>query len=131
MNKIMITGRITHHPELKTTNNDVSVCSFSLAVKRPRTKDTTDFVNCTVWRQGADYITTYAKKGDMLGVVGVLTSRSFEDKNGNKRTAWEVQADEVEILSSKGQTEESGEPAETKDNGDPFEQVELSADLPF
>ena len=125
MNKVQITGRITTDAELKTTNNDVSVCSFTLAVKRPRTKDTTDFINCTAWRQSAEYLSKYARKGNLIGVSGVLTSRKYEDKDGNKRTTWEVQADDVEILSSKG---ESAEPS-----AEPFTDVKEVADkdIPF
>lgn len=131
MNKITITGRITHDPELKTFNHDLAVCSFSLAVKRPRTKDTTDFVNCTAWRQGAEFLGKYAKRGDMIGVTGTLTSRNFEDKNGNKRTAWEVVADDVEILSSKGQAE-NAEETDKAEQGNMFADMEESAgDLPF
>lgn len=131
MNRIVITGRITHHPEVKTTNNDISVCSFSLAVKRPKTKDTTDFINCTAWRQGAEFLGKFAKKGDMIGVSGILTSRNYEDKNGNKRTAWEVQADDVEILTSKAERAEA-EATETAEPQETFEEVaEEEYDLPF
>lgn len=128
MNRIAITGRLTCDVERKTVNGDVSVCSFTLAVKRPRTKDTTDFVNCTAWRQNAEYLSKYGRKGNLIGVSGVLTSRNYEDKNGNKRTAWEVQADDVEILSSKG---ESGEQTEANVGGIdvPFEEV--STESPF
>lgn len=131
MNRIQITGRATADFEVKTTQNNIAVCSFSLAVKRPRTKDTTDFINCTAWRQGAEFLGKYAKRGDMIGVTGTLTSRSFEDKNGNKRTAWEVVADDVEILSSKGQAENADE-SDKAEQGNMFADMEDPAvDLPF
>lgn len=129
MNKIQITGRLTTDPELKTTNNDIGVCSFTLAVKRPRTKDTTDFINCTAWRQSGEYISKYGRKGNLVGVSGVLTSRKYEDKDGNKRTTWDVQAEDVEILSSKG---EAAEPTEAKPDVQ-FEEITADdqMDLPF
>lgn len=132
MNKICISGRITHHPEQKSTNNGVSVCSFSLAVKRPHTKETTDFINCTAWRQGAEFLAKFAKKGDLIGAVGTLTSRQYEDKDGNKRTAWEVQIDDVEILASKEKAAGAEAEAEKEEDEKPmFKEVEADADLPF
>ena len=101
MNSVSIIGRITNDPELRRTASGTSCCSFSLAVKRPRVKDTTDFLNFVVWQQGAEYLCKYAHKGDLVGVSGYLTSRSWEDKNGNKRIAYEVTCDSVELLSSK------------------------------
>lgn len=127
MNKIQITGRLTTDPELKTTNNDIGVCSFTLAVKRPRTKDTTDFINFTSWRQSAEYLSKYGRKGNLIGVSGTLTSRKYEDKDGNKRTTYEVQVDDVEILSSKG---ESTEEAKAEVNFR-FEEVSTGEELPF
>lgn len=132
MNKITISGRITHHPEQKATNNGVAVCSFTLAVKRPHTKDTTDFINCTAWRQGAEFLAKYAKKGDLIGAVGTLTSRQYEDKEGNKRTAWEVQIDDVEILASKEKAAGAESEAEKAEDEKPmFKEIEAEADLPF
>lgn len=133
MNRIAITGRITTDPEKKTTINGIEVCSFTLAVKRPRTKDTTDFISCTAWRQSAEFISKYGRKGNLIAVSGILTSRKYEDKDGNKRTTWEVQADDVEILSSKGEsTESSAEPftdvKEVADKDIPFDSQE---ELPF
>lgn len=131
MNKIQITGRLTTDVEKKTTTSGIEVASFSLAVKRPRTKDTTDFVNCTAWRQNAEYLSKYGRKGNLVGVSGVLTSRQYEDKNGNKRTAWEVQADDVEILTTKGQAENANDSTE-EDKDNVFADIEDPAgDLPF
>ena len=56
MNSINLVGRLTADPELKTTQSGISVCTFSLAVNRPRVKDTTDFINCVAWRQSAEYL---------------------------------------------------------------------------
>ena len=101
MNSINITGRLTADPELKTTQSGISVCSYDLAVKRPKVKDTTDFLKVVSWRQGAEYISKYAHKGDMVAVTGMLTARTYEDNNGNKRTQYEIVSDTVEIVGSK------------------------------
>lgn len=98
MNSINITGRLCADPELKTTQSGVSVCSYNLAVKRPKVKDTTDFLTVVSWRQGAEYIAKFGHKGDVVAVSGVLTTRSWEDKNGNKRTSYEIVSDTVELV---------------------------------
>ena len=98
MNNIQLTGRLTADPELKTTQSGVSVCAYNLAVKRPKVKDTTDFLTCVSWRQGAEYLAKYGRKGDMVAVSGALTTRSWEDKNGNKRLSYEIVADTVELI---------------------------------
>lgn len=105
MNSTNIIGRLTADPELRRTQNGTACCSFSLAVKRPKVKDTTDFLNFVVWQQGAEYLCQYGHKGDIVGVTGYLTSRNWEDKNGNKRVAFEVICDSVELLSSKRNSE--------------------------
>ena len=101
MNCINIVGRLTKDPELKTTQSGIPVCSYDLAVKRPHVKDTTDFLKVVSWRQGAEYISKFARQGDMVAVSGVLTVRKYEDKNGNKRDSFEIVSDNVEIVGSK------------------------------
>lgn len=101
MNSTNIIGRLTAEPELRRTQSGTACCSFSLAVKRPRAKDTTDFLNFVVWQQGAEYLCQYGHKGDLVGVSGYLTSRNWEDRDGKKRTAYEVTCDSVELISSK------------------------------
>lgn len=105
MNTINICGRLCADPELKTTQSGVSVCSYNLAVKRPKVKDTTDFLTVVSWRAGAEYLAKFGHKGDMVAVSGVLTTRSWEDKNGNKRISYEIVADTVELVGNK--TEQS------------------------
>lgn len=112
MNSVTMIGRLCADPELRRTQSGTACCSFSLAVKRPRAKDTTDFLNFVVWQQGAEYLCQYGHKGDLVGVTGYLTSRNWEDKNGNKRTAVEVTCDSVELLSSKRNTESNNQPAQ-------------------
>lgn len=104
-NNITLTGRLTNDPELKTTTSGISVCSFTLAVKRPHTKDTADFIPCQVWRQGAEYLSKYGAKGNMVAATGALTTRKWQDKDGNNRTNYEVTCDSVELLTSNGSGE--------------------------
>ena len=140
MNAVNLTGRLTNDLELKTTPNGKSVCTYSLAVNRPKVKDTTDFVVCVTWNQGADYLTKYAKKGDKIGVTGVLTSRKWQDQNGNNRIAYEVVTDTVEILSNAQNSANGGQTTTpqnvvgfatpTAQNGG-FETIALPEDCPF
>lgn len=114
MNSINITGRLTADPELKKTQSGVSVCSYTLAVKRPKVKDVTDFINCVSWRQGAEYLTMYGRKGNMVAVAGVMTSRKWQDNNGNNRVTFEVIADTVELV---GGNQEGQKQHQTATNG--------------
>ena len=107
MNSINIVGRITADPELRRTGDNTAVCSISVAVKRPKVKDTTDFIECVVWRQSAEYLSQYGHRGDVVAISGSLQSRSWKDKEGNNRKAWEVVAESVELLSSKKSSEVS------------------------
>lgn len=109
MNAVNLTGRLTNDVELKTTQNGKSVCSYTLAVNRPKVKDTTDFIVCVTWNQGAEYLSNYAHKGDKVGITGVLTSRKWQDKDGNNRVSFEVVTDTVEILSNASNSANSGQ----------------------
>ena len=100
MNVVNLTGRLTGDVELKTTQNGKSVCSYTLAVNRPKVRETTDFIVCVTWDQGAEYLANYGHKGDKVGITGVLTSRKWQDQNGNNRVSMEVVTDTVEILSN-------------------------------
>lgn len=109
MNKVIITGRITKDPEVKKTQSNLSVCSFTLAVDR-RFKDSngnkqTDFISCTAWRQVADLIGQYFSKGSKIGVIGSLQTRSYEDQNGQKRNVTEVIVEELEFMETKAKHE--------------------------
>lgn len=125
MNTVALTGRITAPIELKKTQSGVSVCSFSIAVARPRVKDTTDFINIVAWRNTAEFIAQYFGKGDKIEITGILTSRSYEDSNGSKRTAFEVVADNVGFAESK-KTETAPTAAAPE-----YVEVEQNDDLPF
>ena len=101
-------GRLTETPERKTTNSGVSVTSFSIAVERnyaPKGQEReTDFIRITAWRQTAEFVTRYFHKGSMIAVQGSIQTRNYEDRNGNKRTAFEIVADNVSFCGSKAET---------------------------
>lgn len=101
MNCVTMIGRLTADPDLRRTGSGTACCSFTLAVKRPKVKDTTDFHSFVVWQQGAEYLCQYGHKGDLVGVTGYLTTREWTDKDSNKRKTIEVTCDAVELLSSK------------------------------
>lgn len=101
MNNCSFIGRLTKDIEIRRTNSGKAVCSFTLAVDRPRMKDTTDFIDFVVYAQSAEYLSNYASKGAKISVCGALTSRKWEDKNGNKRTTMEIVCDNVKIEDSK------------------------------
>ena len=101
MNNCSFIGRITRDLELRRTQSGKAVCSFTLAVDRPRVKDATDFIDFVVWNQSAEYLCKYAGKGSKVSATGALTSRKWVDKNGNNRTSWEIACDTVSIEDSK------------------------------
>ena len=94
-------GRAVRDFELRRLDSGKAVCSFTLAVDRPHKKDTTDFIDFVVFGQGAEYLCQYGHKGSTVSATGPLTSRKWEDKNGNKRINWEVQCDSVALHDSK------------------------------
>ena len=94
LNNFIAQGRLTSDPELrKTEKGGLSVTRFTIAVPRDyknNGQEITDFIDCVAWRQAADHITTYFKKGDLIIIKGSVETRNYEDKNGNKRKAVEV-----------------------------------------
>ena len=96
MNRICIVGRLTKQPELRVTPNGVPVANFTVAVNR-RAKDEVDFIDCVAFKQSAEFITAYGDKGRVVSVEGRLQSRKWEDRDGNKRTSWEIAVDNVEL----------------------------------
>ena len=107
MNMICLLGRLTADPELRHTQNQVPVTSFTLAVDRayqPKGQERqADFINIVAWRQTAEFVTRYFHKGQRLALTGTLQSRRYVDKDGNNRTAYEVVADNVFFAESKSQ----------------------------
>ena len=112
INNVVLMGRLTAVPELKTTQSGISTVRFSVAVERRYNKQgeerQTDFVDCVAWRQTAEFVSKYFNKGSMIAVVGSIQTRNYEDKNGNKRKAVEVQVDNVSFCGSKGETGTGG-----------------------
>ena len=98
-NKVIMMGRLTRDPELKTTPNGVSVCKFSIAVDRrfqnKGEEKKTDFFNVVAWRQTGEFVSRYFGKGNMILVEGELQTSRFTDKNGNEATWYEIVADRV------------------------------------
>lgn len=104
LNHIVLQGRISRDLELKTTNSGMSVMSFPVAVDRDYLKegqDKTDFINCVAFDKKAEFINRNFSKGSLIVVSGRLQSRKWEDKNGNKRTDWDVIAENVYFGGSK------------------------------
>lgn len=103
-NLVVLTGRLTADPELKTTTNGIPVTTFSIAVNRnyrAGEEQQTDFINIVAWRQRAEFITKYFKKGNMIGIEGSIQTRKYTDKNGNNRTAFEVVVNNAQFVESK------------------------------
>lgn len=110
-NKVILIGNLTADPELKQTNTGLSVCNFSLAINR-RTKtdggQNVDFINVVAWRQTAEFVAKYFKKGRPLLVCGQLQTRNWTDAQGNKRYSTEVVADEVTFVENKSSAGQDG-----------------------
>ena len=136
LNKTILGGRLTADPELKQTPSGVSVCPFTLAVNRKYAKEgeqNTDFINCIAWRNTAEFISKYFKKGSSLCIVGNIQTRSWTDQNNQKRYATEVIVDEALFVDSKsdsGQAQPGGyvPDAYTASN---LEEIGADDELPF
>ena len=144
MNKVILMGRLTADPELKTTPSGVSVASFGIAVDRKYAKQgeerQTDFINIVCWRQKAEFVCKYFVKGQLIALEGSIQTRQYQDKNGNKRTAFEVVADNVYFTGDKrgagAQTvDKPNDTALPPTQGYPvnsgFEDISCDDDLPF
>ena len=108
LNCAVIMGRLVADPELRTTGSGISVTSFTVAVDRRFARQgeerQTDFIDIIAWRQNAEFICKYFRKGSMIAIQGYIQTRTYEDKNGNKRTAFEIVAEEVSFCGSKAET---------------------------
>ena len=142
LNCAIIMGRLTADPELRTTDNGTSVTSFSVAVDRAYARQgeerQTDFINVVAWRQTAEFVTRYFRKGSMIAIHGSIQTRNYEDKNGNKRTAVEIVADRASFCGSKAETGTAGAapaarpaPAYQGGNADGFSVLPTSDDDAF
>lgn len=126
MNVVAISGNLTRDIELKHTPDGLPVCSFRVAVRRPNTKDKTDFFNFVAWRDKAEFLARYFKKGQRIEIEGYLTTRVWEDKNKAQHVAVEIVCKDVSFGERKQNTEaqEENEPAE-------FVGLHDDEDLPF
>ena len=105
LNKVILGGRLTADPELKQTQNGTPVCTFTVAINRRTADNVADFINCIAWRKQAEFLTTYFRKASSVCVVGQVQTRSWTDKNGHKRYATEVLAEEINFVDAKGESE--------------------------
>ena len=130
LNKAILNGRLTKAPELKQTQNGKSVCSFTIAVDRSRDREKTDFIPIVAWGKTAEFVNQWFGKGDLITIVGRIEVRNYDDKNGNKRTATEIIAEEVLFGGSKSTGQGSENSAQRNVAG--LEEVDDDgADLPF
>ena len=143
-NLVVLTGRLTADPVLKTTPSGTSVTTFSIAVDRrykQGEEKQTDFINIVAWRQTAEFVSKYFSKGSMIGIEGAIQTRRYQDKDGNNRTVFEVIANNVQFVESK-RAESNGEynslPSTENDplpqlaeRLDGFTEVVNDDDLPF
>lgn len=129
MNKVILMGRLTRDPELSQTPQGTSVTRFTIAVNRRFAREgsqTADFISCTAWRQQAEFICKYFKKGSMIGVVGNIQTRSWDAQDGKKQFATDVIVDEVYFTGSKNETGTGMSADYTPASG-----TQNSADAPF
>ena len=109
LNKVVLAGRLTQEPELKQTNTGLSVVSFGLAVNRRRSRaseqNETDFINLVAWRQTAEFISKYFRKGSAICVTGSIQTRSWTDQQGQKRYTTEVVVDEAMFVDSRNEND--------------------------
>ena len=139
MNKITLIGNLTHDPEVRSTPNGVTVCTFTIAVNRRFAQQggekATDYFRINAWRQLGENCARYLAKGRKVAVVGELQARTYEGKDGATRMSLDVSADEVEFLTPRSQDEGSGYSAPRQDNAAPqdlagFTDIQ-SDDIPF
>lgn len=107
MNKVILIGRLTRDPEVKTTQSQITVCAFTIAVDRKfKTaggERQSDFISCVAWRQQAEFLGRYFQKGSRVAIVGNIQSRTYDDSQGKKVYVTEVVVEKVEFVDSKGE----------------------------
>lgn len=139
MNKITLIGNLTHDPEVRSTPNGVTVCTFTIAVNRRFAQQggekATDYFRINAWRQLGENCARYLAKGRKVAVAGELQARTYEGKDGATRMSLDVSADEVEFLTPRSQDEGSGYSAPRQNNAAPqdlagFTDIQ-SDDIPF
>lgn len=156
LNVVAIMGRLVADPELRTTTQGNSVCSFRIACDRSYVQQgqerQADFIDIVAWRQQADFVSKYFQKGSMIAIEGSLQTRNYQDKNGNSRTAVEVVANNISFAGAKRQDSQNApsyeqqttshvqqakaaqnapQPAYTQGSMDDFVVINDNDDLPF
>ena len=150
LNHIVLMGRLTRDPELRRTGSGVAVATFTIAVDRDFANSSTgeretDFIDIVAWRNTAEFVSKYFAKGKMIVVDGSLQSRKWQDKTGQNRVSWEVQADNVYFGESRrdqsggdyaapaygGQTYAAPAESYAAPAGGGFAEVEEDGELPF
>lgn len=138
LNHVTIMGRLTRDPELRHTQSGTAVTSFTLAVDRDfKDKNSgetaTDWISCTAWKGTAEFVSRYFQKGRMAVVDGRLQTRSYQDRDGNKRTAVEVVAYHVYFGDSKRKESDGNAPEDELPENEPqdFSEAEDDGELPF
>ena len=121
MNNVNLIGRLTKDIELRRTNGGKSVCSFCIAVDGG--KDISYFIDCVAWDTRAENIAKFFHKGDQIGIAGLITTRSFEDANGNKRKSTEVLVNSFDFCNGKKETQAADKETQATDDE--------GADMPF
>ncbi|MDR1795631.1 MAG: single-stranded DNA-binding protein [Erysipelotrichaceae bacterium] len=109
MNRVTLIGNLTKDPQLRKTQTGLSVCSFTIAVQRRfvsrnqenSDQQTADFINCVAWRQSADFLSNYGRKGSQVAVDGRIQSRSYDDNTGKRVYVTEVVADQVQLVGNR------------------------------
>ena len=145
-NQAILAGRLTADPEVKTTQSGISVTQFTVAVSRPKRKDdnadTSDFISCVAWKERAELVTKYFRKGSAIMVIGQIQTRTWTDNNNQKRYATEVLVDNIRFVDSKADAAQKS-PTANGNTGAPsyipdaykapnFEEVSADdGDLPF
>lgn len=127
MNKAILVGRITKDPELKRTNSDIPFVQFTIAVnRRYQNRDgerQADFINCIAWRQAAELLAKYIRKGSQIGVEGTIQTRTYDDSNGVRHYVTEVVCDTISFLDSKRSDEQGSMNSNQPQYGQQYQQT--------
>lgn len=133
-NKVILGGRLTADPELKQTPNGTIVCQFGVAINRKGQEQGADFINCIAWKQRAEFLAKYFRKGSSICILGELQVRQWKDKDGNNRYATEVLASEINFVDSKNEnnsTSESSESSYIPSDAPDYEELSEDDSIPF
>ena len=135
LNTICLVGRVVHDPELKNTNSGNAVTTFAVAVERSRSgqdgQKVVDYIDVVAWRKTAEFISKYFRKGSWIAVNGSLQTRTYEDRNGNKRKVFEVLADNVHFCGGKSEASDSLDKLNTFDVVNEYDEDDDFEDIPF